>query len=57
MQQLYTALVDCDNLPAVIQSLGCIAQHRVELFEKREDDIIRFVIRNLMKRPSVSTLS
>eukprot|EP00250_Pteridium_aquilinum_P017571 c23690_g1_i1 orf=2-3739(-) len=47
------------HLPAVLQSLSCIAERAISIFETQEDDIVRFVVRSLLQKDSdaeVSTL-
>jgi hypothetical protein len=51
-QRLVDKLEDNTHLPTVLQSLGCIAQNAMPIFETREDDIIKFVVRNVLRRPS-----
>lgn len=36
------------NLPAVLQSLGCIAQAAMPVFETREDKIVKFIRENIL---------
>eukprot|EP00249_Psilotum_nudum_P024915 c29322_g1_i2 orf=363-5285(-) len=38
------------HLPTILQSLGCIAQNAMSVFEAREDEVIQFVVRNLFRR-------
>lgn len=51
-QRLVDKLEDNTHLSTVLQSLGCIAQNAMPIFETREDDIIKFVVRNVLRRPS-----
>lgn len=51
-QRLVDKLEDNTHLPTVLQSLGCIAQNAMPIFETREDDIIKFVVRNVLRRPN-----
>eukprot|EP00252_Welwitschia_mirabilis_P017347 TRINITY_DN3843_c0_g1_i5.p1 TRINITY_DN3843_c0_g1~~TRINITY_DN3843_c0_g1_i5.p1 ORF type:complete len:1350 (+),score=286.92 TRINITY_DN3843_c0_g1_i5:295-4344(+) len=48
---LYKRLVDMlgtgTHLPAILQSLGCIAQNAMSIFETREGDIINFIYNKL----------
>ncbi|KAI8001944.1 Protein C2-DOMAIN ABA-RELATED 11 [Camellia lanceoleosa] len=50
---LYKRLVDMleekTHLPAVLQSLGCIAQTAMSVFETREDEIEGFIKRNILE--------
>ncbi|KAJ7946454.1 sister chromatid cohesion protein PDS5-like A-A-like [Quillaja saponaria] len=50
---LYKRLVDMleerSHLPAVLQSLGCIAQTAMPVFETRENEIEEFVINKILK--------
>ncbi|KAG0553459.1 hypothetical protein KC19_12G013000 [Ceratodon purpureus] len=50
--RLVDKLEDNTHLPTVLQSLGCIAQNAMPIFETREDDIIKFVVRNVLRRPN-----
>ncbi|KAI5081142.1 hypothetical protein GOP47_0004325 [Adiantum capillus-veneris] len=43
---------DNPQLPAILQSLGCIAQRAISIFETQEDDIVRFVVRSLLQKDS-----
>ncbi|KAH9287487.1 hypothetical protein KI387_031604, partial [Taxus chinensis] len=51
---LYKRLVDMleggTHLPVILQSLGCIAQNAMPVFETREDDVIQFVCDNLLRQ-------
>ncbi|XP_057435178.1 sister chromatid cohesion protein PDS5 homolog A-like [Lotus japonicus] len=53
---LYKRLVDMleekTHLPAVLQSLGCIAQTAMPLFETRESEIEEFIINKILKSDS-----
>ncbi|KAL8046058.1 hypothetical protein ABFX02_08G154700 [Erythranthe guttata] len=50
---LYKRLVDMleekSHLPAVLQSLGCIAQAAMPIFETREDEIEKFIKKNILE--------
>ncbi|XP_029129811.1 sister chromatid cohesion protein PDS5 homolog A-B isoform X3 [Cajanus cajan] len=52
---LYKKLVDTlepedkTHLPAVLQSLGCIAQIAMPVFETRENEIKEFILNNILK--------
>ncbi|XP_050367583.1 sister chromatid cohesion protein PDS5 homolog A [Argentina anserina] len=50
---LYKRLVDMleekTHLPAVLQSLGCIAETAMPVFETRESEIQKFIIENILK--------
>ncbi|XP_024357694.1 sister chromatid cohesion protein PDS5 homolog A isoform X2 [Physcomitrium patens] len=50
--RLVDKLEDNTHLPTILQSLGCIAQNAMPIFETREDDIIKFVVRNVLRRPA-----
>ncbi|MCO5578811.1 hypothetical protein L7F22_032658 [Adiantum nelumboides] len=43
---------DNPQLPAILQSLACIAQRAISIFETQEDDIVRFVVRSLLQKDS-----
>lgn len=53
---LYKRLVDMlesgTHLPAILQSLGCIAQNAMPVFETREEDVVHFVHDKLLRRNS-----
>ncbi|CAJ2658166.1 unnamed protein product [Trifolium pratense] len=53
---LYKRLVDMleerTNLPTVLQSLGCIAQTAMPVFETRESEIEEFIINKILKSDS-----
>ncbi|KAL3519260.1 hypothetical protein ACH5RR_017409 [Cinchona calisaya] len=55
---LYKRLVDMllekSHLPAVLQSLGCIAQTAMPVFETRESEIEGFIRKNLLECSSAS---
>ncbi|KAG9444024.1 hypothetical protein H6P81_015364 [Aristolochia fimbriata] len=46
-EQLMESLGACKNLPAVFQSLGCVAQYAIQIYETREEEIIQFVSQKL----------
>ncbi|KAH9325840.1 hypothetical protein KI387_006018, partial [Taxus chinensis] len=48
-EKLVASLEDCQNLPTTLQSLGCIAQTSISVFETREDEIIKFIVRKLLR--------
>ncbi|GBG74693.1 hypothetical protein CBR_g19098 [Chara braunii] len=41
-----------EELPTIMQSLGSLAQWAMPVFETRENDIIRFVVKDLLRRNS-----
>lgn len=41
------------HLPAVLQSLGCIAETAMPVFETRESEIEKFIIEKILKRNDV----
>lgn len=45
------------NLPAVLQSLGCIAQTAMSVFETRENEIEGFIKREILARSHVCILT
>lgn len=45
------------HLPAVLQSLGCIAQTAMPVFETRENEVKEFIINKILKSNGVSILS
>lgn len=48
-KQLVESINNCQNLPTVLQSLGCIAQTAIPIFETREDEVIKFIVRKLLR--------
>ena len=48
------SLAKDENLPSVFQALGSIAQHSLPVWETKENEVIKFVLRDVFKRPSVS---
>lgn len=48
-KQLVESIDNCQNLPTVLQSLGCIAQTAIPIFETREEDVIKFIVRKLLR--------
>ncbi|XP_047980009.1 sister chromatid cohesion protein PDS5 homolog A-like isoform X1 [Salvia hispanica] len=55
---LYKRLVDMleekAHMPAVLQSLGCIAQAAMPVFETRESEIVKFIRENIMEIGHIS---
>lgn len=43
------------HLPAVLQSLGCIAETAMPVFETRESEIEDFILNKILKCDSVSS--
>lgn len=41
------------HLPAVLQSLGCIAETAMPVFETRESEVEEFIINKILKRNNV----
>lgn len=54
MQRLVDMLEKRTHLPAVLQSLGCIAQTAMPVFETRESEIVEFIMNKILKSDSVS---
>ncbi|KAL3693850.1 hypothetical protein R1sor_007501 [Riccia sorocarpa] len=58
---LYGRLVDLmkscgptgPHLPTILQSLGCIAENAMPVFETREDSVVKFVVKDILKREKV----
>lgn len=48
------ALRSGQNIPTVLQSLGCMAQHSVSTFEAQEREITQFIVENFFEGNSVS---
>ena len=53
LQRLVDMLEEKTHLPAVLQSLGCIAQTAMPVFETRETQIEEFIINKILKCNSV----
>ncbi|WOL19426.1 sister chromatid cohesion protein [Canna indica] len=58
---LYKRLVDMleekTHLPAILQSLGCIAQTAMPIFETREDEITDFITSKILQSSNVDKVS
>ena len=54
MQRLVDVLEKKTHLPAVLQSLGCIAQTAMPVFETRGNEVEEYVINNILKCDNVS---
>lgn len=37
------------HMPAVLQSLGCIAEAAMPVFETRESEIVKFIRKNILE--------
>lgn len=55
MQTLVNALHGGQNIPTLLQSWGCLAQHAVSGFDSRQEEISRFIIENLLQSTNVSS--
>ena len=53
LQRLVDMLEERTHLPAILQSLGCIAQTAMPIFETREREIIEFITKNILECSSV----
>ncbi|PIA26794.1 hypothetical protein AQUCO_08800003v1 [Aquilegia coerulea] len=49
-KRLVDMLVEKAHLPAILQSLGCIAQIAMPIFETRESEIVGFITNNILER-------
>ena len=56
LQKLVDMLTEKSHLPAVLQSLGCIAQTAMPVFETREKEIEGFIMKNILECSSVCLL-
>lgn len=56
MQKLVDMLDEKSHLPAVLQSLGCIAQTAMPVFETREKEIEQFIKKNILELSHVCLL-
>ncbi|XP_068641410.1 sister chromatid cohesion protein PDS5 homolog A-like isoform X2 [Aristolochia californica] len=58
---LYKRLVDMlekqSHLPAILQSLGCIAQTAMPVFETREDEIVHFITTKILECSNAEDVS
>lgn len=45
------------HLPAILQSLGCIAQTALPVFETREDEIVGFIRSKILESSNVCLFS
>ena len=53
VQRLLDMLKEKKNLPAVLQSLGCIAEIAMPVFETRESEIETFIKREILQQKHV----
>ncbi|KAK4398821.1 Sister chromatid cohesion protein PDS5 [Sesamum angolense] len=53
-KRLVDMLEDKAHLPAVLQSLGCIAQAAMPVFETRENEIAKFIKENILERGHIT---
>jgi len=53
VQKLVDMLEDKTHLPAVLQSLGCIAQTAMSVYVTREKEIEEFILKKILKSDSV----
>lgn len=53
LQGLVDMLDDKRHQPAVLQSLGCIAQIAMPVFETRETEVVEFIRDKILKSESV----
>ncbi|KAL2571387.1 hypothetical protein GLYMA_17G005500v4 [Glycine max] len=51
-KKLVDMLEDKTHLPAVLQSLGCIAQTAMPVYETRENEIVEFILNKILKSDS-----
>lgn len=56
IQRLVDILEKRTHLPAVLQSLGCIAQTAMPVFETREGEVVEFIMSNILKSSNVRLL-
>jgi len=54
VQKLVDMLEDKTHLPAVLQSLGCIAQTAMPVYVTREKEIEEFILNKILRSDSVS---
>ncbi|XP_058218154.1 sister chromatid cohesion protein PDS5 homolog B isoform X2 [Rhododendron vialii] len=52
-ETLVNALHGGQNIPTLLQSWGCLAQHAVSGFDSRHEEISRFIIENLLQSTNV----
>lgn len=53
LQRLVDMLEEKTHLPAVLQSLGCIAETAMPVFETRESEIEKFITEKILKSNDV----
>eukprot|EP00271_Cylindrocystis_brebissonii_P003825 TRINITY_DN15069_c0_g1_i1.p1 TRINITY_DN15069_c0_g1~~TRINITY_DN15069_c0_g1_i1.p1 ORF type:complete len:1860 (-),score=488.09 TRINITY_DN15069_c0_g1_i1:1015-6594(-) len=51
-QLLLESMHKNEHLPSVFQALGTVAQYSLPVWETKEDEIIKFVVRNVLRRQS-----
>ncbi|CAL9170887.1 unnamed protein product [Musa hybrid cultivar] len=56
-KRLVDTLEDKTHLPAILQSLGCIAQTALPIFETREDEIIEFITSKILHDSNADEIS
>ena len=54
MQRLVDILEEKTHLPPILQSLGCIAQTAMPVFETRANEIEEFIINKILKNDNVN---
>ncbi|KAG5544487.1 hypothetical protein RHGRI_017042 [Rhododendron griersonianum] len=52
-ETLVNALHGGQNIPTLLQSWGCLAQHAVTGFDSRHEEISRFIIENLLQSTNI----
>lgn len=57
MQRLVDMLEEKSHLPAVLQSLGCVAQTAMPVFETREKEIEQFITKNILELSHVCLMN
>lgn len=48
-QELVDSLHTGGNIPTVLQSLGCLAQHSVSTFETQDEEITQFISKKIFQ--------
>lgn len=54
-QMLVDSLRSGQNAPAVLQSLGCLAQYSVSTFESQEKVITNYIVEKIFQQNDVSS--
>lgn len=53
-QRLVDSLYSGQNIPTVLQSIGCMAQHSVLTYDAQEKEITRYIVEEIFQGKDVS---